>query len=167
MLKCHFKCWSLFKKKAKIRKRQNRSHKDGKDWIHPQASYFCHSFIPSCPWEPAHRSLILKMKTPFICKWRHFLHTGLLGVRKPRPKTPLSPERSPRSRSLSLLCLLTPHWLILFRLAWAGMHLMQFYVQAIWQWRVPSFCGINISFSIWMQIWDVAPGILMCFPREK
>lgn len=26
---------------------------------------------------------------------------------------------------------LMPHWLILFRLAWAGMHLMQFYVQAV------------------------------------
>lgn len=52
----------------------------------------------------------------------------------------------------------TPHWLILFWLAWAGMH---FHVQAVWQWRVPSFCSINISFSIWMQIWDVTLRIQM------
>lgn len=31
--------------------------------------------------------------------------------------------------------------------------LMHFYVQAIWQWRAPSFCSINISFPIWLQIW--------------
>lgn len=36
--------------------------------------------------------------------------------------------------------------------------LMHFYVQAIWQWRAPSFCSINISFPIWMQIWgQLAP----------
>lgn len=46
--------------------------------------------------------------------------------------------------------------------------LMYFYVQAIWQWRVPSFCSINISFPIWMQIRDVTPGIQMgCLSHEK
>lgn len=40
--------------------------------------------------------------------------------------------------------------------------LMHFYVQANWQWRVPSFCSINISFPpVWMQIRNVTPGIQM------
>lgn len=102
-----------------------------------------------------------------------FTETGLFGARKPGPKA-LLPEADRLAVPIMLLALLffpslplTPHWLILFRLAWAGMHLMQFYVQAVWQWRVPSFCAINISFSIWMQIWDVAPGILMGSPMKN
>lgn len=45
-----------------------------------------------------------------------------------------------------------------------GMHLpslTHFCVQANWQWRVPSFCSINISFLIWMQIRDLTPRIQM------
>lgn len=105
------------------------------------------------------------MKWLFICKWRHFLHTFYIQWKW----TIWCDKASCQDSWPTLLALvfflslpLTPHWLILFRLAREGMHLMQFYVQAVSQWRVPSFCGINISFSIWMQIWDVALGILMC-----
>lgn len=109
-----------------------------------------------------------KIEVLFIFKWWHLLQIFYIywnwnvwcenaGV-GPVPKALLL-EADRVVVSLMLLALifflslsLTPHWLILFRLAWAGMHLMQFYVQAVWQWRVPSFCSINISFSIWMQI---------------
>lgn len=118
-------------------------------------------------------------KAPFIFKW-WYLHRGLLtfmviwmffvrdswvsalsagSIARGRPEVVSLPWYSPH------LFLSLWHLIGWFCPDLPGQEctylLMCFYVQANWQWRVPSFCSINISSPIWMQIRDVTPRIQM------
>lgn len=146
-------------------------------------------FMLFFPWSKARHSseqtyiiiLLLNNKTKalFIFKWWHFFRTfwhslqfecvcvRFLGVGLVCRLYSLRPPRG----LLSTLILPSSLSLSIWRLiGWfcsdlPGQEctylLMHFYVQANWQWRVPSFCSINISFPIWMQIWGVTPRIQM------